>query len=296
MNSFKKTRTGAFPLGLRLPGPAWGGSLAAAARWMSEHGLGVVDIGSGQIAEVPALLAAGLQIGTCDLFGWGGYQGMLSADPDRRAAAVAEASARIEEGAAVGVGRFFTLLLAEDEALPRAETLRHLLDSYARLIPVLERCDARLCIEGWPGCNAHGCNPESLRAIFAALPSARLGINYDPSHLLRMGIDPLRFLREFAPRVGHVHGKDTLIDAGLLYEIGHEQAGFTRPTPAHGGHVWRYVVPGKGGADWGAIFELLVACGYAGAVCIELEDADYHGELASEQQGILFARDALGAY
>ena len=38
-----------------------------------------------------------------------------------------------------------------------------------------------------------------------------MSANFDPSHLIRMGIDPLRFLEEFIDSVYHVHGKDTEI-------------------------------------------------------------------------------------
>jgi sugar phosphate isomerase/epimerase len=43
--------------------------------------------------------------------------------------------------------------------------------------------------------------PETYRATVRECASPLHSINYDPSHLLRMGIDPIRFLKEFAPRV-----------------------------------------------------------------------------------------------
>ena len=56
------------------------------------------------------------------------------------------------------------------------------------------------------------------------------GVNYDPSHLMRMNIDPLRFLYEFGNRVYHVHGKDTEWLSDNLYDYGSEQpATFAKP-------------------------------------------------------------------
>ncbi len=55
-------------------------------------------------------------------------------------------------------------------------------------------------------------------------------VNFDPSHLIRMGIDPVRFVEEFAPRIAHVHGKYTEILTDRLYDLGTEQ----QPTFAPG--------------------------------------------------------------
>jgi sugar phosphate isomerase/epimerase len=114
-----------------------------------------------------------------------------------------------------------------------------------------------------------------------------MGINYDPSHLIRQGIDPLRFLGEFAGRVVHVHGKDTELLAENLYEYGSEQPPtFARPIPFGALH-WRYTIPGHGVMRWGQALRILQAHGYAGCVCIELEDANFNGAEDSERFGIL---------
>ncbi|HEX8234776.1 MAG TPA: hypothetical protein VF600_02380 [Abditibacteriaceae bacterium] len=61
-----------------------------------------------------------------------------------------------------------------------------------------------------------------------------------------MGIDPIRFLKEFASRVGHVHGKDTEIINDDLYEYGWEQPATFKENPAFGTTAWRYTIPGQG--------------------------------------------------
>ena len=74
-------------------------------------------------------------------------------------------------------------------------------------------------MEGWPGPNlsAIGVTPETLRIMFAADTSGTLGMNYDPSHLVRVGVDYKRYLREFGHLVVHAHGKDTARDAEGQY-------------------------------------------------------------------------------
>ena len=67
-----------------------------------------------------------------------------------------------------------------------------MVDSLNALSLALEAAGGRLVIEGWPGPGALCCTPETYRATFRECPSPAIGVNYDPSHLLRMGIDPIR--------------------------------------------------------------------------------------------------------
>jgi sugar phosphate isomerase/epimerase len=227
-----------------------------------------------------------------DLFDreWGG---MLSADAGKRHDTVGLARQAIHATAALGGRIHSVVMLAEDVNLPRRETFGYMVESYGQLHDALRATNTRIAIEGWPGCNAHCCNPESYRAFLKEMASPHYGINYDPSHLIRMGVDPLRFIKEFAPQVVHVHGKDTFIDPERRYEIGHEQAGVFGEPLGWGGWSWRYTIPGCGQAPWRELLAVLRDAGYEGYVSIELEDTDYNGTLAGEQRGFMAARDFL---
>ena len=152
----------------------------------------------GQIA-----IDAGLRIGSVDLMD---NKGMISADKGKRAEAVAANAEYVKQCAKFGAVNHFLVMLPDDPALPRAENFRYMVESFGELAPVLEQHNARLAIEGWPGPGALCCTPEGYRALFREIPSPAMGINYDPSHLIRMVIDYLRFLEEFVDRVYHVHG------------------------------------------------------------------------------------------
>jgi sugar phosphate isomerase/epimerase len=178
-------------------------------------------------------------------------------------------------------------MLPEDPQLPRAENFGYMVESFAELVPALEAANARLVIEQWPGPGALCCTPEALRALVKELPSSAIGINYDPSHLIRQGIDPLRFLQEFVDRVGHIHGKDTELLAENLYEFGTEQPPTFAKRIRFGSLHWRYTIPGQGCVRWAETFSILKANGYAGCVSIELEDANFNGTPKGEQFGIL---------
>ncbi len=276
------TRTGNFPIGFRRGG-GWQKDLPSLAKWATENGLGVIDIGR-DVAEIAVAQNAGLQVGSVDLLEW---QPMFSSDAGKRRESVAKNAEYVAQACAAGAKNFFIVILPEDAARPRKENFGYAVESLNALSPALEKAGGRLVIEGWPGPGALCCTPESYRATFKECASSAIGINYDPSHLLRMGIDPLRFLKEFVSRVGHVHGKDTEISADDVYEYGTEQPATFKESPAFGASAWRYTIPGAGGTDWPAVLGVLQSNGYAGAVCIELEDKDYNGSEDGEKRGIL---------
>lgn len=277
------TRTGGFGIGFRRGGSEWQKNLPATVEWAKRNGFAALDVGRDGDTAGAAVAAAGLAVGSVDLAEW---QGMISPDKAKRADAVARNAAYVAACAALGPVRHFLVMLPEKPDLPRATNFAFMVESFSELAPVLEKHGARLVIEGWPGAGALCCTPEGYRAFFRECPSPAMGINYDPSHLIRMGIDPLRFLREFADRVGHVHGKDTVLDAERLYDLGREQPPtFAKPFRYGGGH-WRYAIPGHGVMDWGGAFAILKAAGYGGAVSIELEDQNFNGAEATEKQGL----------
>ena len=278
--NFLTTRTGNFPIGYRRGGWQWQSPVEKAIEWSKSVGLGVLDI-SRDPAEIAPILAAGLRVGSMDLLEW---HGLLSPDKAKRADAVAKNAAYVAQ---CGAQNYFAVMLPEDPTLPRSENFGYMVDGLNALAPALESAGGSLVIEGWPGDGALCCTPESYRATFRECASPTVGVNYDPSHLLRMGIDPIRFLKEFATRVHHVHGKDCEVHTDDLYEYGHEQPPSFKKDYGWGGPTWRYTIPGHGNSNWSEIFRILQENGYKGAVCIELEDKNYNGSEETEKSGLL---------
>ena len=285
-----KTRTGNFPIGFRQVNAQWQRDIPALIEWTLSNNLEAIDLTTASPAAVTAVTDAGLRIGSIDL---PDNKGMIAADPARRADALARNTEGIRACAADGPRNFFAVMLPEDPALPRLENYAYMVESFAALAPVFEETGSHYVIEGWPGPGALCCTPESYRAFFRDVPSPAMSVNYDPSHLIRMGIDPLRFLTEFVDRVHHVHGKDTEILADNLYEYGHEQPATFAERIAFGAHSWRYTIPGQGIFRWGEGLRILAESGYTGAISIELEDSNFNGTEASEKWGILHAAHFL---
>jgi sugar phosphate isomerase/epimerase len=277
------TRTGSFPIGFRRNNSPWQKDLPQLIAWATENQLQVIDLYGEASLAWNAVTAAGLRIGTADLLDW---RGLLSPDPAKRTQAVLTNTNQSRACADLGAKLLFFVAIPEKPELPRKENFGFLLDSLTALVPELEKNGSTIAIEGWPGNGVLCCTPEAFRALFKAIPSRSIGINYDPSHLIRMGIDPLRFLAEFADRVVHVHGKDTELLSENLYEFGHEQPATFAASIGYGGWAWRYTIPGQGQMRWSKAFEILASNGYRGAVSVELEDANFNGAEQSEKTGI----------
>jgi sugar phosphate isomerase/epimerase len=193
----------------------------------------------------------------------------------------------------LGIRNFFIVILPEKHDAPRKENFAYMIDALNELSLTLDATDTRLVIEGWPGPGALCCTPETVRATLKTVSSKNVGLNFDPSHLLRMHIDPLRFLEEFVDRIYHVHGKDAEILTENLYEYGSEQPPTFGKPREFGWITWRYCIPGHGNFRWTRGLEVLASRGYQGAVSIELEDENFNGSEGGEQRGLIAAAQFL---
>jgi len=278
------TRTGNITIGFRRGG-GWQADFCGLLKWAGEAGFGAIDLGANSEEDLAKLIGAGFRCGSLDLTA-GGWKELLSPDAATRAEAAKKASAWIEAGSKHGPQNFFAVMLPQEPQRARKENFDFMVDGYSKLVPALEKTGSHIVVEGWPGPAALCCTPETYRAFFKAIGSKSIGVNYDPSHLIRMGIDPIRFLNEFGDLVYHVHGKDTEVLADRVYEFGHEQPATFAPGAGFGAWAWRYTIPGHGVASWPEIFRILAARNYRGCVCVELEDCNFNGSEAGEKLGL----------
>ena len=290
-----KTFTGSFPIGFRQGWSDWQKTLENVVAFAKGNGFEAIDLGDASAQQVRMVLSAGLGVGSVDLKK--PWSALASADGGKRKAAAAAAAEHIKSVAGLGVRNFFTVVFPEEDSRDRRQSFGFAVEGYALLAESIRGSGARIVIEGYPGgypyYPAFCATPESLRAFFRETGSDVLAINFDPSHLIRMGIDPLRFLAEFGPRVGHVHAKDTEILPEKVYEFGNLQPATLADVIPFGGHCWRYCIPGRGSAPWREMLSALKSGGYAGAVSVELEDRDFNGSEEGEKRGLIGSRDFL---
>jgi sugar phosphate isomerase/epimerase len=281
------TRTGHFPIGFRRGWSDWQkGALPLVAEWAKQNGFEAIDLGRATSADVQTLKSSGLMLGSVDLIQAGE---IMHPDAAKRRETIAANVAYVKEAAGLGARIFFTIIGGEP-GKKRAENYRIAVESFSPIAEAAASVGGTLVIEGYPGrapelallCTT----PETYRALLKDLPRGT-AINYDPSHLVRLGVDHIRFLKEFVENVRHVHAKDTEIFPEAVYELGLYQPSAFQNAHRFGEHVWRYTIPGHGVVRWPEIFSTLKSTGYGGVVCVELEDENFNGTEAGEKAGLV---------
>lgn len=220
----------------------------------------------------------------------------LSTDPEEAATHLAELKKRIEFAGALGIDKVVTstginkrieegIYDRDPNVKDRGNMIRRIpvrsldqvVDLYGPLLELAEKNNVRLCLENCPLMGNIAISPVMWRRIFQRLDSDKLGLAYDPSHLVWEMIDPYAPLDEFKDKIFHVHAKDAAIDRARLAETG-ILTDFS---------WWSYRIPGRGELDWKKLLSKLKANGYTGTISLEHEDAAYEGTLPAVEQGLL---------
>ena len=130
-------------------------------------------------------------------------------------------------------------------------------------------------------------NPAAWELMFDAVPSAALGLEWEPCHQLVALIDPLPQLREWVQKVYHVHGKDATVYWDVVKKhgvFGKEPFAFHR-------------TPGFGDTNWTDVISELRRGGYTGTIDIEgWHDPVYRDELEMTGQvhGLNYLKQCRG--
>ncbi len=158
--------------------------------------------------------------------------------------------------------------------------------------------DVRLVVEN---CPMEGWHPDGYPANLAYSPElwgwlADLGLwlNYDPSHLVWLGIDPVAALEKHADRVLHVQAKDVEVHAPARNQYGVFGRVIDKEPWVSG--WWRYRIPGLGEVDWRRVVGALVQAGYEGVVSVEHEDPVWSGDPERVRRGLSIAQRTLAPY
>ncbi len=148
----------------------------------------------------------------------------------------------------------------------------------------VENCPMLFTEDEWPGGKNLASSPAIWRRMFDEIPSPNFGLTYDPSHLVWQQMDYYKPLREFASRIFRVHLKDARLDRDRLDEVGI----LAKPLAYHSPKL-----PGLGEIDWGRFLSLLGESGYAGPVCVEVEDRAYEADLAARKRALAQSQDFI---
>lgn len=135
------------------------------------------------------------------------------------------------------------------------------------ILDVFGECGVKFALEVHPTEIAFDIH-TAQRALEALDHRPEFGFNFDPSHLIWQGIDPVQFIRAFSDRIYHVHVKDAIVKldgrSGIL--ASHLNFGDHR-------RGWDFRSPGRGGVNFEEIIRALNDVGYQGPLSIEWEDS-----------------------
>lgn len=167
------------------------------------------------------------------------------------------------------------------------------------LPPLVEHAAARGVTLMVENCPMAGWHPDGYPANLAYSPElwdwlAGMGLrlNFDPSHLVGLGIDPVGALRGAVANVAHVQAKDAEVLPGAIERYGFYGKAIEPAAP--GDHTWwRFRVPGLGQVDWRRIVDVLYENGFAGTVSIEHEDPVWSGSAGRVKSGLLIGHRTL---
>jgi len=114
-------------------------------------------------------------------------------------------------------------------------------------------------------------NPETLLRLREAVGDV-IGANFDPSHLIWQGIDPVAAIRVLEGAIYHFHAKDTKIDKYNTAKFGVLDTK-TYSDEIHRSWIFRSVGYGNGLDYWREIISNLRLVGYDKVMSIEHEDS-----------------------
>ena len=127
----------------------------------------------------------------------------------------------------------------------------------------------KIALELHPGFMVY--NTDTLKRLRDAV-GPEIGVNFDPSHLLWQGMDPVTVIRELSDCIYHVHAKDVKIDRintarnGVLDTKHYSDE-------IHRSWIFRTMGYGNDFAYWKDICSALRMVGYDYAIGIEHEDS-----------------------
>ncbi len=141
-------------------------------------------------------------------------------------------------------------------------------DRWNPILDVFDECGVRFAHEVHPSELAYD-YWTTVRTLEAIGHRPAFGLNWDPSHMMWQGIDPVAFITDFADRIYHVDCKDTRIRMG-----GGRNGILSSHLPWGDQHRgWDFVSAGRGDVPWEDSFRALTAIGYDGPISVEWEDA-----------------------
>jgi len=142
-----------------------------------------------------------------------------------------------------------------------------LAERFNPILDVFAECGVKFALEVHPTEIAFDLYTAE-RALDALGRREEFGFNFDPSHLIWQGVDPVEFIRAFPDRIYHVHMKDAIVTLDGRTGILASHLNFGDPRRG-----WDFRSLGRGGINFEEIIRALNDAGYQGPLSVEWEDS-----------------------
>jgi sugar phosphate isomerase/epimerase len=142
-----------------------------------------------------------------------------------------------------------------------------LAERFNPILDVFAECGVKFALEVHPTEIAFDLY-SAERALDALGNREEFGFNFDPSHLIWQGVDPVEFIRRFPDRIYHVHMKDAIVKLNGRTGILASHLNFGDPRRG-----WDFRSLGRGGVNFEEIIRALNDAGYNGPLSVEWEDS-----------------------
>jgi sugar phosphate isomerase/epimerase len=214
----------------------------------------------------------------------------LSAESSVQEEIVAQVNAAVDALSAQQIPTL-VILIGRDTSRNGDDNIALYKEVFTPIAAHAEEKGVRLAFENWPRNGTMlAITPELWDGMFNAVPSKAIGLCYDPSHLLWLGIDHIQPIWDFRDRIYHTHAKDTeILPEGMdRYGIYGRQLSSTEER-----NWWRYRLPGYGAVDWTRYLDTLYQVGYDGILSVEHEDPVWESTPELALRGLQLARQFL---
>ncbi|MDA1016405.1 MAG: sugar phosphate isomerase/epimerase [Planctomycetota bacterium] len=145
------------------------------------------------------------------------------------------------------------------------------------ILDVFQECGVKFALEVHPTEIAFDVY-SAERTLEALGKREEFGFNFDPSHLIWQGVDPVEFIRYFPDRIYHVHMKDasTTLNGRTGILTSHLPFGDAR-------RGWDFRSVGRGAVRFEEIIRALNAVKYEGPLSVEWEDSGMDRETGATE-------------
>jgi len=205
----------------------------------------------------------------------------------QRAAQEMMNTARAARKLGVGVVNGFTgssiwHLVYDFPPVPRSmidDGYKLLAERWNPILDVFQECGIKFALEVHPTEIAFDIYSAEL-ALKALDHREEFGFNFDPSHLIWQGVDPVEFIRAFPDRIYHVHMKDAAVTLNGRTGILSSHLPFGDPRRG-----WDFRSVGRGGVRFEEVIRALNAAGYPQdmPLSVEWEDSGMDREIGAAE-------------